>query len=445
MTRILRDAVRQPLRLIALTVALSSSACSRIDSTLLSTHMENNQRAAAKERWDSVRGSVKLQLAEGHLKAGRLEAAEKALDEALAMMPNDPNAYLIAARIRLAQGQIGEARQAVAFAAALSPGDPEIHYLAGQISQRQDDLPSAFEHYATAAELSPQTAAYLLAEAEVLVAMNRPTDALELVHPRLIDFDQNVSLRMLSSRIARIVGLRGPAVEFCRDALRICDGDKNLQTEYGNVLHWASRYEEAIRVLEPLAEQTAAVIEPAAENASSAEQPSRPSTLLMLADAYLNTSKPTKAMSALRRVMKECPENMTAWRVYARAAVQANDFESAIESLDHVIANSAMTSETWVLLAYVALRSGDSTRSREAGQRAILEEPGLAAAHFLVGEAAETEGDVTAARESYRQVLKLEPDFEPAARRLNLLSMRVEAANPEFAGDCPDDVGGMEP
>jgi predicted Zn-dependent protease len=143
--------------------------------------------------------------------------------------------------------------------------------------------------------------------------------------------------------------------------------------------------------------------------------------------------------------MKEFPENMTAWRVYARAAVEANDFESAIESLDHVIANSAMTAETWVLLSYVALRSGDSARSRQAGNRAILEEPGLAAAHFLVAEAAEIEGDVAAARESYRQVLKLEPDFEPAARRLNLLSMRVEAASPEFAGDCPDDASGMEP
>ena len=419
---------------------LSVVGCSRIDSSLLSTHLENDQRAAAKERWEAVRGGVKLQLAGEHLRAGRIDDAEKALNEAMAMMPSDAEAFLLAARIRLEQGQLGEARQAIALAVALKPEDPEVHYLAGEIARRQEDLPSAFEHYANAAQLAPQTAAYLLAEADVLVAMNRPFDALELIQPRLIDFDQNVSLRMLAARICRIVGLREPAVAYCRDAVRISTQDPKLQVELAAVLHWAGRDEEAIRILEPLIDGA----EAPADGTESDAVAIQPSTLLLLADAYLDQARPVHAMRILRRAMKESQDDLTPWRLFARAATAAGDLEAAAESLEHIAAKGAMTAETWLLSSYVALRRGKPNDSREASARAIQAKPDLAAAHFLNGEAAEVEGDVSAARAAYERALRIDPDFEIAATRLDMLSLRAEAAS-DSTGTCHDGVTGTEP
>lgn len=429
----------------ALGVFTVLTGCSRIDSTLLSTHMEDNQRAAAKERWDAVRGGVKLQLADEHYKAGRLEDAEKALDEALAMMPNDPAAFLLAAKIRLEQGQLGEARQAITLAVALKPEDAEVQFLAGQISQRREDLPSAFEHYATAAEIAPQTAAYLLAEAEVLVGMDRPFDALELIQPRMIDFDQNISLRMLAARICRIVGLREPAINYCKEAVRISDGDQRLQVELALVLQWAGRFDEVARLLAPVVENAETFSQAPMDTQTDGKSIVRPSAAVILADAYLELSQPESAMAVLRRVMKTCPDEMPAWRSFARAAVAANDLESATNCLEYLASHSAMNAESWLLMAYVSLRRGYPAASRDASFRALQESPDLVSAHFLSAEAAEIEGDIASARAAYEQVLKIDPGFQLAAKRLDMLSMKTEVFQPELPVPCMDGVTGTEP
>lgn len=104
-----------------------------------------------------------------------------------------------------------------------------------------------------------------------------------------------------------------------------------------------------------------------------------------------------------------------------------------------------MTAETWMLSAYVALRRGKPDDARIASGRAIQVQPDLAAAHFLHGEAAEVEGDVSAARAAYEQAVRIDPGFEIAARRLDMLTLRAEAATSNSPGTCHDGVTGTEP
>src|SRR5262249_41778404 len=152
----------------------------------------------------SVRGGVKLQLARQHLQSGRLEEAEKIINQAVALSSKDPQAFVLLAKLRLEQGQLAEARAAVTPASVLAPGNPEVSYLSGIIAQRYGDLEMAAEYYTAASKAAPNAVDYLLAEAETLVALDRSLDALDLVESRIGDFDSHASMRMLAARICRI-------------------------------------------------------------------------------------------------------------------------------------------------------------------------------------------------------------------------------------------------
>lgn len=420
------------------------SGCEGLNSKLLNTHFGKGGRHEAKERWDTVRGGVKLQLARQHLKSGRLEEAQRALEEALSISPNDPQAYVTATQLKLEQGQLGEARQAITLATLLKTDDPEIQFLAGLVSQRYGDLAEAYEHYSSAAQLAPQNAAFLVAQTEVLIALDRPIDALELIEPRLRDFDQNASLRQLAARITRILGLRGPTIEYAREAFRLGREDPQLAIELGLALIWAERFREAIVVLGPQVERAEGM---ACGEADAAATASRvlPSTACALARAYLQTGQFEAAAKVLRRVMRDCPDDSLSWRLFAHVSVRTGDLEAAAEALSKLREHGEMTAETWMLAGYVALRRGDLFTALDAGRRAIMEDASLAAAHFLLGETAAALGDLTDARSAYTEALRLDPTFWAAQQRLNVLQLQADASARVGEDACGEGIDGRTP
>lgn len=427
------------------------AGCQLPNSPLIDLHMKDDQRAAAKGRWDTVRGSVKLQLAQEHFKAGRLEDAEKSLGEAMALSPHDAQAHVLLTQIRLERGQLGEAREAIALAAMLKPDDAQVQFLAGMVAQRYGDMTTAFEHYSVAANIAPHEVSYLLAQAEVLVIIEKPVDALELIEPRLVDFDQNVSLRLLAARITRILGLREPAIGYSREAVRLSNNDPELATELGLTLVWAERLPEAIAVLAPIVEKAARVqvAKPVPKRGDRAKRADTaltvtPSTVHALARALVATGRTVDAMKVLTRIMQECPEDVNAWRLYAHAAVKVGDLEKASEALQTLRDRAAMTSETWLLAGYVSLRRGDLSGARDAAQRAVDLENGLAEAYFLLGEASEALGQFSDARTAYEDALKHDPELTVAERRLSALSMGASLFGVDTKDDCASPIGDVQ-
>lgn len=439
------------MALVALIVAgCTLPGCQMSGSPLVDRHMKNDQRAQAKGRWENVRGSVKLQLAQEHFKAGRINDAEKALAEAMVLSPDDPQCHLLLTQIRLDRGKLGEAREAITLATMLKPDDAQIQYLAGMVAQRYGDLTTAFEHYANAANLSPHEPAYLLAQAEVLVAMEKPVDALELIEPRLVDFDKSVALRLLAGRISRLLGLRDPAVAYWREAMRLSDDDFALTAEFGSILVWAGRQDEAVTLLSPIVEKAPRIQIESGQTkkrcgAKSRERTVTPSTVHALARAYLATGRAAEALKVLRRVIQDCPEDTPTWRLVAQVAVTQGDLERAAEALQILRDRAAMNAETWMLTGYIALRRGDLPAARDAADKAVALEEGLAEAHFLLGEASEGMGDFAAARAAYVAALRHDPNLTIAERRLSVLTMGAGLMIGESTDGCEGRMDGMEP
>lgn len=407
---------RPPWAALSAIVFLALAGCQLDKESPVFRHFSEDRRADAQGRWDGVRGGVKLQLVEQHIAAGRMQEAQKVLEQALAMMPGNPDVYILAARLRLEQGQLALAREAATTAAAMTVENPEVAYLQGMIAQRYGDLPEALRHYTTAAFLAPNNSAYLLAQAEILLALDQPADALSVIEPRIDDFDGDAAVRMLAARCAQMLGLRGPAADHCREALRGPE-DEALCAEAGLILVWAEEYEEAIALLQPLvekdlarrtAERTEIPSTPTdtagSDRDAAADRPKKgpppgsatPAVIQALARAYLEVGQPRQAQWAAKIVMARDEKDMVAWSIYARAALMAGDLETASAVLTAMRRNQTATAETLLLAAYVAWRSGDRAGALAAAESALALDHGLSAARRLI-ESAEEEWDPDAA------------------------------------------------
>lgn len=347
------------------------AGCGDLNSPLLTKHNAKDRRDQAHERWDNVRGEVKLRLAKQHLDSGRLEDAEKVLEQAAGITPKEPQVFVLLARLRLEQGRLAEARQAIVSARALNADDAEIHYLAGMIAQRYGEVELAVDAYQSALQRMPNNANYLLALGESLVAVGRDIDALELIESRAGDFDSNAPLQMLAARICRLVGLRNTAVEHAREALRITPDDPFVIADVAELMHWAGRYQDVIATLQPVTERAAK------KQTGAAASPQYSVThgiRRCMASAYLALSKPADAMRALDPVMSGSDLDDATRILFARAALDAGDFNLADRTLQPLRDAGRPALEVLLLSAAVSFESGDRATARTYAVRALTQD-----------------------------------------------------------------------
>lgn len=446
------------------------AGCAPFKSKLLADHTAPQRKEKAQQQWDSVRADVKLQLAKQHLAVGRLDEAEKTLDQAVATAPSDPQAFLLLTRLRLEQGRLAEAREAVSAALALSAkvvaadppvrdADPEVFYFAGVVAQRYNDLERAAELYASAARRAPNVVAYVLAYAETLAALDRPMDALELLERRMNDFDTSAPMRLLGARVCRNLGLRGPAAAHAREAVRL-DPQPTVAAEAGQILVWAERFSDAVGVLAPLlVDAGPRQGGPSAAADISAVQTIRPippgeeSLRRSLAAAYFRLGRPDQAMASLAPALCGDFAAPATSALYARAAIAAGDLSAAARALDR---SRERGPELLLLAAYVAFQSGDFTSASEKvdlaiahenpatkprgdeatkllsheGRTAAQDDRALLPAYLLKGRSAEAAGRLDDARRAYGDALALDPASKTAAACLARLESSYRCEDP---------------
>lgn len=397
------------------------------DSGILAKHLAGKRPGEAQQHWGEVRGGIQLQLAENQFRAARLDEAEKTLEQALLLAPNNAKAHLLAARLHLERGDLAKARDAVGRALALRGGEVEAEYVAGIVEQRYGDLAAALEHYASAGVQEPSVAAYVMAQAEMLTALDRPIDALELIESRIGDFDGNAPMRMLAAHLHQTLGLRGPAADHAREAIHIDENDPTLVAEAGRILVWAGEYDDAIAVLRPLVEKALSSSDPAT-GAVDLAGPRAPSVLRDLAAAYMAKRQWRDAQWAVKPVVARDDYDVAAWCLYIRSALMMNDLAIAAEAVRALHANNPPTPETLLLAAYIALRRGAPEEALEAASGAIRMDRRLFAAHCLLGRACEALGRRDQAEEAYVMAASLEPGSPIAEALLEQLRRGNDAA-----------------
>lgn len=400
--------------------------------------LSKTQKASeeAHVRWNKVRARVKLQLAQAQYDAQHLNESLRELEEALSLDPDNADACVLLARIRLEQNRIPDARQALEHAARIQPDHAEAAYVAGIVAQRCDDWSTALSCYTRAAGLRPAEADYVAAAAEALMAMNRAPEALALIESRLSDFDDDARLRFLSAQVHSELGLSDAAAERMRQAARAADNDRAIQAALGLALAEAGRDVEAVGVLAPLYH---AMVKSGATAAKERNQPggdarcvtvSSAAVGLILARCHYQLGNLNEARRCLADLIGRDPDDAQAWLLLARVASDQNDGSAASEAAENAVRLAGHHAATHLVAALIWLRDNELDRAADAAKRAATLDRNDPTSLCLLGRAREAAGLDQQASEAYAQALVRDPRCELARALLDRLTARSEKLTP---------------
>lgn len=105
---------------------------------------------------DLAKGELRLDRARAAVAAGDLEAGRTVLDQALALAPADPLAWLLSATLARRMGQPARAATDIAEALKRAPDDASVQLEAGNIAALAGDRERAKERWTEAARLQPE-------------------------------------------------------------------------------------------------------------------------------------------------------------------------------------------------------------------------------------------------------------------------------------------------
>ena len=298
--------------------------------------------------WGQVRGKLKYQLAVESFEAGQLDTAYRNLRESLALNSKSSDSHILLARILLERGEIAGAAKALEDAVAAGGDGAEIYYLKGVIAQRYQSLDVALSWYRQAAECDSMNAHYVAAIAETLVAMNRLSEALDLIRQRWTDFEQNATLRSLAGEIHLMLGQYEEAANAYREAARIAPDDTLVHLQLAAALTQAGKYEEGRAVLNTVITNTKGV---------GAEIPA--SGWMNLGRCCMALNDFQGARDALKKATTLAPKSVRGWMWYAEASIAVNDLLTARQAAARAADLEPHNSTCQLLLAFVCWRQND--------------------------------------------------------------------------------------
>jgi tetratricopeptide (TPR) repeat protein len=324
---------------------------------------------------------------------GKLAAA---LDEFRSAVEHDDTralAWTLAGRALLEQHRFQAAEHAFLTALSYEPGMAEADRGLAGAYFKVGDMRKAMGHLQRAADASPHDP--------------RP--------PRFM------------ATIARSAGQLQEATEFLQESLRRHD-------EGWMPMHWEARQEALLE----LGQLQTDLLHHAEALETLSELAETPAVLSLRAECDYALGKVEAAQGCLTRALELDPHHSKAWLLQGRLALDANDAERALESLNRALERRPLDVAVHHMLAQTCFQLGREGLGRQHAQRAqelrnlseefettshrVLEEPQNVALCFKLGQMAEQLGRNAIAEYWYRAVLLLDPRHEEAAVHLAKLT-----------------------
>lgn len=180
---------------------------------------------AAYLRYRRLLGSpAELAAARAAVAQGRLEAAERTLEQRLAASPRDSAAWRLRGEVAMRRQKPADAERHFLQCLALTPGDSAARYgLACSLHEldRPEEALPLLERLLTA---EPQEARYLELEAKALRQAMREEDALTLLRQAVAWHPDSAGILVLYGHMLREVGRTAEAIEVYRRATALSPG-----------------------------------------------------------------------------------------------------------------------------------------------------------------------------------------------------------------------------
>jgi tetratricopeptide (TPR) repeat protein len=362
-------------------------------------------KAQSAQRWQKARATVVTGVGVEYLKTGEMDKARNSAAEALSLDRDCVAARVLMGKALIGKGQYADAIEQLRVAEAALPNSGEIKYLLGAAFEKQTKYPEALGYYQEARALDEGNVGYLTASAEVLVAMNRVPDALELVQVRIErGCCENVVLT-LAGDLCMMLQRYAEAVDYYQRGLDVKPDVLDTRENLIKAAYLAGQYDLALTTVKAL------VLLPDYHEKSSW-------VYLTMGDCYMALNHAGDARGAYESATNLEPEEPAGWAGLAKAALAGGDTARAILSARKALTLAGDNPAASFVLGYALLREGRLEEARKVLQPAAGKHPLDATLLCTLGRCYAAQGKNELAADCYRQALKSDPRNVLAKRLL---------------------------
>lgn len=372
-----------------------------------SSNKHGGEKNAATLHWKMARANVQFTLAQDQYKAGNFDAARSTVDDALKLMPKSCDLRTLSARIAIEQGNLDYAEKELRLAQEADPTNPSPDYYYGVVMQRWQRLQRALELYTTASQKAPKEQAYVLARAELLVALDQDADAIQVLQKACTEFENSAEVRSALGNVLMKQRRYTDAVDIFRQAVLLGADDENLREQLARALYRAGRLPEAAGVLERVLK--------------SEKYANRADIFTLLGECELAANRPTEARAAFETASNLQPQNTGYLLNLAKASLEANDVRRAELVVRKALAISPTDSHANLMLGYVRMEQQKLPEALAAFRRASQSDPKDTVSLCMSGVVLERLDRRDEAARQYAKALEIKPDDELARQLLQQL------------------------
>lgn len=367
-------------------------------------------------RWNDVKSSIALQMAEDQFNSGQLGLAQRTIEDAMVNDMENPGLWAMGGRIALEESKLetaykrmgkaieyGEARQGYAGKEKAKP-----HYYQGIISQRWQRYEAAKDSYTKAYAFDVENVAYFLARVEMMVQLSELNEATTELEDKATYFDQNPTVRALLGHVYRKQGEHEQAVVWFKQASMLASEDMKLREETARSLIAVKRYAEAARELSTLVET---------EYGSA-----RADLFRLLAESYVKDGDLRAARGVYQKLTSMDRTSVHDWSKFGELAYRLGDEATALQAANRLINLSPDNHRGYLMAGMVWNKRGRLDRALSMFDRAAELAPNDTTPLILRGMALQKNERPAAAADAYKQALSIDPDDKRAKHLLSSVS-----------------------
>jgi tetratricopeptide (TPR) repeat protein len=367
---------------------------------------------AADGRWNAVKSSIAIQMAEDQFNAGQLGLAQKTIEEAMAKDLENPQLWLMGGRIALEKSELETAYQRLAQ--SIKHGEDlegfdrkqkaRPYYFQGIIDQRWQRYDSAVKNYGLAYERDPENVSYFLAKVEMLVQLGKLAEATTELEDKTTYFDQNATVRGLLGHVHRRQGNHAKAAMWFKQASMLAPEDMKLKEEVARSQNAVGQHAEAARSLKDLV---------ATEYGAKRTDLHR-----LLAECYLKAGSLHEAKSQYNKLTSLDPTAVHDWSKLGELSYRLGDEGTALQAANRIINLAPDDHRGYLLAGMVWNKRERLDRALSMFDRAAELAPNDTTPLILRGIALQKNDRPAAAADAYKQALSIDPENRRAQHLL---------------------------
>jgi tetratricopeptide (TPR) repeat protein len=373
-----------------------------------STKEPSAQEAAVKQ-WNEARSAVLVGLAGDQYQNANFEKSRSTIDQALRLSPDNAGARLLSAKLYIEAGSLELAERELAVAAQSDSTAAEANYLSGVVYERWQQPARALECYQHACDKAPAELAYVMAKAEMLVAMGRRDEALTMLQSKVAYFEHSGEIRDEVGLLLVQEARYPEAIEMLRRAGILAPDDLTIREHLAMALFYGKQFAESADLLSALL--------------ASGKCDHRADLQITLGECQLQTDRPGDAVQSFQQASETMPESTGVWLGLARAELQLNNTKQAEFALRRCLALDDAGSQAHLLMGYAMFRDNRLNDAYASFVSASRLDPKDTVSMCMIGLTLNRLGKSQEAAAWYQRALKLNPGDDMASQLLARLDV----------------------